>query len=196
MADTHAPPAPPVQRPRVLMIGTAFSAAAVLMVLVGMLGIYLTQRGAVVADGGTWLPKGVTIPLQQPNVMLFTLIASSITVQWAVYAVARNDRINAYLSLGLTFLFGFAFINMASYLYTLMELEIAANSQAVLIYAITGAQIAMLIGAMIFVALMAFRALGGQETARQHDGISAAALFWHVTVLAYAVIWYAIYITK
>jgi heme/copper-type cytochrome/quinol oxidase subunit 3 len=49
---------------------------------------------------------------------------------------------------------------------------------------------------MIFVGLMAFRALGGQQTSRQHDGISAAALFWHAMVVVYAIIWYAIFVTK
>jgi cytochrome c oxidase subunit 3 len=54
----------------------------------------------------------------------------------------------------------------------------------------------MLVGAMVFTGLMAFRALGGQYTSRQHDGVSAAALFWHVQTVVFLFIWYAIYITK
>jgi heme/copper-type cytochrome/quinol oxidase subunit 3 len=54
----------------------------------------------------------------------------------------------------------------------------------------------MLVVAMVFVALMAFRALAGQESRRQHDGISAAALFWHANVLVYCIIWIAIFVTK
>jgi heme/copper-type cytochrome/quinol oxidase subunit 3 len=197
MAATHAlPPAPPVQRPRVLMIGTAFATAATLMLFAGLIGVYLAERAAAVSAGDAWLPEGVTVPLQQPNVMLFTLIAGSVTIQWAVYAVTRDDRPNTYIALVLTFVFGVAFINMASYLYTLMNFDVAANSQGVLVYTITGAHIAMLVAAMAFVALMAFRAFGGQEGSRQHDGISAAALFWHANVLVFAVIWYAIYVTK
>jgi cytochrome c oxidase subunit III len=144
MAATHAlPPAPPVQRPRVLIIGTAFATAATVMVFVGLLGVYLTRRAELLAAGNDWLPEGVTVPLQQPHVILFTLIASSVTVQWAVYAASRDDRVNTYLALAVTFVFGIAVINMASYLYTLMEFEVAANQQAVLVYAITGAHLAM-----------------------------------------------------
>jgi heme/copper-type cytochrome/quinol oxidase subunit 3 len=197
MAATHAlPPAPPLQRPRVLIIGTAFATAATVMVFVGLLGVYLTRRAELLAAGNDWLPEGVTVPLQQPHVILFTLIASSVTVQWAVYAVSRDDRVNTYLALAVTFVFGIAVINMASYLYTLMEFEVAANQQAVLVYTITGAHLAMLVVAMIFIGLMAFRALGGQQTSRQHDGVSAAALFWHAMVVVYAIIWYAIFVTK
>ncbi len=54
----------------------------------------------------------------------------------------------------------------------------------------------MVVIAMIFVALMAFRALAGQESRRQHDGISAAALFWHASVVVYVVIWLAVYVAK
>jgi cytochrome c oxidase subunit 3 len=158
--------------------------------------MYLARRGEFIAEGDVWLPEGVSVPLQQPNVMMCTLLAASITIQWAVWAISRNDRVNTYLALGLTFVFGFAFLNMASYLYSLMEFDVTANQQGVLVYAITGAHIAMLVVAMIFVALMAFRALAGQETGRQHDGIAAAALFWHANVLVFFIIWYAIYVTK
>jgi heme/copper-type cytochrome/quinol oxidase subunit 3 len=54
----------------------------------------------------------------------------------------------------------------------------------------------MLILAMLFVALMGLRALGGQFTARQHDGITAAAVYWYAMVAVFALIWISIYVTK
>jgi heme/copper-type cytochrome/quinol oxidase subunit 3 len=65
-----------------------------------------------------------------------------------------------------------------------------------LIYVITGAHVAMLIAAMVFVALGAFRALAGQYTARQSDGIQAASYFWCATMVMYTLIYYGIYVTK
>ena len=190
------PPAPAVQRPRVLVVGTAFAAAASFMVFVGLIGIYLAARADVIASGTAWLPKGVSIPLQQPNTMFITLIMSVFTMQWAVAAIAKNDRVNAYLAMGLTLMLGIATIVMTTYLWYLMKLDIASGIQGVLIYTITGAHIVMLVVAMIFVALMGLRALGGQFTARQHDGITAAAVFWHAVVAVYALIWISIYVTK
>jgi cytochrome c oxidase subunit 3 len=190
------PPAPAVQRPRVLVVGTAFSAAASFMVFIGLIGIYLAARLDVISSGSAWLPKGATIPLQQPNTMFITLIMSVFTMQWAVAAIAKNDRVNAYLAMGLTLMLGIATIVMTTYLWYLMELDIASGIQGVLIYTITGAHIVMLVVAMIFVALMGLRALGGQFTARQHDGITAAAVFWYAMVAVYALIWISIYVTK
>jgi len=143
-----------------------------------------------------WLPEGSKIPLQQPNTMFITLIMSVIAMQWAVSAIAKNDRVNAYLALGLTLMLGLATIVMTTYLWTLMKLDVASGVQGVLIYTITGAHIVMLVLAMLFVALMALRALGGQFSARQHDGITAAAVYWHTMVAVYALIWISIYVTK
>ncbi len=195
MAVATAPPSPLV-RPRVVMMGTIFAAAGILTFFAALLGIYLTRRAELVSAGDSWLPDDVTIPLQQPTVMLFTLAAACVTVQWAVYSVARNDRRNTYLALGITLVFGIAFINMASYLYGLMGFDVTANQQAVLVYTITIGHLFMLVGSMIYLGLMAFRALGGQETSRQHDGMSAAALFWYANCVVYFFIWLAIYVTK
>jgi len=190
------PPAPPVARPRVLMVATALASAAAVMVFITMLGIYLNERATVIAAGSNWLPQGSTIPLQQPNTIFITLIMSVVTMAWAANAISKDDRPNAFLALGLTFALGAASIVMTTYLWSLMELDIAGGVQGVLIYAITGAHVAMIAIAMLFVALMSIRALGGQFNAREHDGISAAALFWYSMVAVYALIWIIIYVTK
>lgn len=190
------PPAPPIQRPRVLVVGAAFAGAASFMVFIGLIAAYLMTRSDVIASGSAWLPEDSTIPLQQPNTMFITLIMSVLTMQWAVAAIAKNDRVNAYLALGLTFMLGVATIVMTTYLWTLMKLDVASGAPGVLIYTITGLHAVMLVLAMLFVALMALRALGGQFTARQHDGITAAAVYWYVMVAVYSLIWISIYITK
>lgn len=196
MAAHALPAAPPVQRPRVLVVGSAFVSAATIMTFIGLIGIYLTQRAAIIGAGDIWLPKGSTIPLQQPNTMLFTLLMSVVTMQWAVHAIANNDRTNAYLALAITIFFGFATVVMTWYLYGLTSLDISANSQSVLIYTITGLHLMLVVVAMLFIALMAFRALAGSFDARQHDGITAAAVFWYAVVLVYVLIWITIYVTK
>ncbi len=191
-----APP-PPIARPRVVMVATAFASVGCIMFFAGLIGIYLTERATVLGDSGTWLPDKSVFPLTQPNVMLLALLCSSVMIQWAVDAIRRDDRPQAFMALGLTLVFGVAVVNMAAYLYAVLNVDIATKSVVpVLVYTITGAHILMLVGAMIFTGLMAFRALGGQFTSRQHDGVSAAAMFWHAQVAVFVFIWYAIYITK
>lgn len=190
-----APPAPP-QRPRMLLVAATFVSAAAAMVFAGLVGVYVMQRTAMVSAGETWLPDGVHIPLTQPNVMLFGLLMSSITMQWAFSAVRQDDRPHAYLAIGLTILFGVGYVNMTAYLYSQMGLDIDANAQSLLIYTITGAHLVMAVVAMAVLVLMGFRALAGGYSSRQYDGIAAAAMFWHVMVVLFALIWFAVYVMK
>ena len=188
------PPAP--RRPRMLFIGTAFSAAAVVMAFVGLIGIYIKVRAETLAGGTAWLPEGVTIPLTAPNVAFATLLMSVVTMQWAIYAIGNRDRVNGYVGLGLTILLGAAFANSTAYLYSQMGLVIADSVVGVLIYAISGAHLILTIAALLYIGVVALRALGGEYTPRDREGLSSAALFWYATVGVYALIWYVIFITK
>jgi cytochrome c oxidase subunit III len=190
-----APPAP-VARPRVLMVATGFVSAATLMFFIGLVGLYLADRDAVLHGGNVWLPDGAKLALTQPNIMLLTLLMSSVTMQWAVSAIKDDDRTNTYVALGISLFLAVGYLVMAAYNYTIMGLDLNTSAVSVLIYSITGAHIVAVVVAMAFVVLMAFRAFGGQFTSRQHDGISSAAMFWHAQVIAFFFIWYAIYILK
>ena len=196
MAIPALAPLPEPPRPRVVLVGTAFAAASVAMGFLALVGVYLAQRADVLAGGEVWLPEGSSIPLTPPNMAAVTLIMSAVTVQWAVYSIGNNDRINANVAMGLTLVFGFAYLNSAAYLYTQMTLGIRDSIAGLLIYAVSGTHIAITIGAMVFVLIVAFRTLAGQYSSRDREGVAAAALFWHVNVALYLVIWYAVFVTK
>lgn len=189
------PPAAPPARPRVLLIGTALVSGATFMMFAGLIGLYLSQRSAVLAQGGLWLPDGASLPLTPGNIAMATMLLSAVTMWWAVDAVGKNDRPAAYLALGLTIMFGIAVINATSFLYSQMELPVATTT-GLLLYTVTGAHLAMIVGGMVFAAVMTFRTLGGEYHGRDREGLVAAALFWYATIAVQAVIWYAIYITK
>ena len=189
-------PAPDVRRPRVLLIGAAFGAVASALVILTMLAAYLQIRGERLADGVTALPDGVVLPLTPGGMGMTTLAMSAITVAWLVHSLRTADRIHAYLALGVSVLLGIAFINATVYLYQELGMGFTAGGTAALLYAVTGTHLVMTAVGLIFLAVMGFQALGGQLTGRDAEGMSAAALYWYVTVAVYAAIWYGIYITK
>jgi hypothetical protein len=51
-------------------------------------------------------------------------------------------------------------------------------------------------GGIVFVGLMTFRTLGGQYSGRDREGLTAALVYWYVTVAVYAAIWFTIFVTK
>ena len=192
MADaTLALPAATQPRRRELLFGTAFATGGVVMVLVTLLGAYLAARNA---GGVDWLANN-KIPLTQPNMQMLTMVMSVFTMQWAVHSIARDDRPHAYLALGVTLVLGAAFVNQTTFLFKQAGVTMA-QPEGPLFYAVTGTHFAMVIAGLIFIVLMGFRALGGQFSSRQPDGISAAAVYWYACVATYALVWVAVYIMK
>lgn len=191
MADVSlALPPASLPRRRELIIGTAFATAGVVVAMATLIGAYLAAR----AGATEWFAAN-DIPLTQPNMQLLTLGMSVVTMQWAVYSIARDDRSHTYLALAVTLVLGAAFVNQTTFLYHQAAVEMA-SVEGPLFYAVTGGHLAMVLAAMVFLVLMAFRALGGQFSSRQPDGIAAAAVLWHASVAVYAVIWFAVYIQK
>jgi heme/copper-type cytochrome/quinol oxidase subunit 3 len=191
------PPAPP-RRPRVLLVGTTLASAASIALFGGLLAAYFAIRADVVAGGDRWLPDGATIPLAPGNMTMVTLVMSLITVQWAVHAGKLRDRGHAYLALALTVLLGIAHVVQIGFLWTQWELPLNGEPtvQAVLLFTVLGLHVAMVAAALIFLTLMFLRSLGGQFTGRDVEGLSAAAMYWYVTVGIFAVLWYGILIVK
>ncbi len=192
--DNVAAPTP--ARPRVLLIGTALACISAIMGLGSLVAFYAAVRQDVIQSGETWLPSGVTIPLTQPNMMMLTLWFSILIMVWATYSLGVDDRSNMHIALGLIVLMGFGYIAQTMFLLEIMNLGAASDSRASLIYAVIGAHVVYMAIAMLFVAFMGIRTLGGDYSARDREGIYAAAMFWYVGVFLYMIVWLAIYITK
>jgi len=191
-----AAPPPGARRPRVLFTGAAFGAAASALVVLSTLAVYLQVRDDFLASGATTLPDDVLLPLTPGGMGMLTLSMSVVTVMWAVWALRRDDRTHAYLAIGITLLLGVAFVNSTIYLYQQLSLPLTGSATGGLLYVVTGTHLVMVAVGLIFVMVMGFQSLGGQLTGRDAEGMSAAALYWYVTVAVYTVIYYGIYITK
>lgn len=184
-------PAHTAPRRREMLFGTAFATAGLVMVVLTLVGAYVTARNAAGAD---WLAMN-PIPLTQPNMQMAALVLSVVTMQWAVYAIGNDDRTSTYVALGATLLLGTAFVNQSIFLWKFVGVT-GDQPEGPLFYAVTGTHLAMVLAAMVFLLFVAFRALGGQYSSRNPDGIAAAAVLWDAAVALYVVIWVGVYIMK
>ncbi len=189
-------PRPLPRRPRVLFTGAAFGAAASALLVLTTLAVYLQLRADALASGATHLADDFLLPLTPGGMGMVTLSMSLVSVSWAVWALRRDDRPHAYLALGLTLLLGVAFVNSTVYLYQQLSLPLTGSATGGLLYIVTGSHLVMVVVGLVFIMVMGFQSLGGQLTGRDAEGMSAAALYWYVTVAVYTAIYYGIYITK
>jgi len=164
-----------------------------------LLSLYVRTRAEWIAAGeGPWLPRGVKIPLTQPNMIAVTMTLSLITVLWSVSAMRNDDRPNTYIAIGISLLFGFAYLAQTAYLLTIMDMPIGGDPGArpPLFYAVIGTHMVIMLAAMAYLAGMGLRSLGGNYSSRDVEGLQGAALFWFVSVALYFAVWYTIYIVK
>ena len=192
MADM-TPTAP--TRPRSLVVASAFGTGAVLAYFGGLFGIYFSIRADAMAWGTQWFPEGA-IELAPGGMNMATMAVSAITMGWAVHSVLNDDRVHAYLALALTAVMGIAMVNQTAFYIADIGLPIDTSQATTLMFVIVGSHLVMVSVGVLWLGLLLLRALGGQDTSRHRDLVSAAALYWYAVTAIYAVIWIGIYIAK
>ena len=192
-SDTHAlPPAAPAPRRNVMLVGTVFAISAAGMLLAGLLASYFGARQAAQANDVGWVDVTTlpNVPLAMTYVSLFM---SSFTAQWAVSAIKLNDRRQSYTAMALTFLFAAAFVNGLTFCWQELGAKAGDGAFADHMYAVTAVHLLLVIGAALYFAVMAFRALGGQFGPRNAEFVISAVAFWHFVVVAGVVVWWCVW---
>ncbi|MBT5905202.1 MAG: hypothetical protein HOJ86_07165 [Acidimicrobiaceae bacterium] len=192
MAST-VPAAP--TRPRTLVIASAFGTGSVLMYFGGLFALYFSIRADALAWGSQWYPEGA-IQLVPGGMNMATLAMSAITMAWAVQAVLNDDRVHAMIAMALTAVLGIAMVNQTVFYFMDIGLPIDASEAATMLYVIVGSHLVMVAVGVLWLGMLLLRTLGGQDTNRHRDLVSAAALYWYAAVAVYSVIWVGIYIAK
>ena len=181
------------RRANLTMVGTFLAIAAGTMLIGALLGGWLAARDAALTAGSPWLREGVELPNLALAVTYATLLMSSFTAQWAVYAASHDDRKNLYVALGITIVLGLAFLNGLSFVFDELGLEAGMTDVATFTYAVTVTHLLLVIAAMVLFVVMGFRALTGQVSARRRELVAAAAAFWHFTVIAGAAVYLVVF---
>ncbi len=194
MRTTELPAAEAI-RPRTVVVAALLATGAAFMVFAALVSLYVQQRQQAAALGEEWFPSG-TVELGPAGMMMMTLALSIVTVQWAVQAARAEDRPHGFIALGVTLMFGAAVINQFWFVYQDTAFVIDGGRAELLFYAVTGSFIAMLIVAMAMLTVTTIRSLLGPFGRDLAHAVQASALFWHMCVLCYFLVWYVVFITK
>ena len=190
---TTIPTAP--TRPRTLVVASAFGTGSVIMYFGGLFALYFSIRADALAWGTQWYPEGA-IQLVPGGMNMATMAMSAITMGWAVHSVLNDDRVHAMIAIVLTAVLGIAMVNQTVFYFMDIGLPIDASEAATMLYVIVGSHLVMVAVGVLWLGMLLLRTLGGQDTNRHRDLVSAAALYWYATVAVYSVIWVGIYIAK
>ncbi len=190
---TTIPTAP--TRPRTLVVASAFGTGSVIMYFGGLFALYFSIRADALAWGTQWYPEGA-IQLVPGGMNMATMAMSAITMGWAVHSVLNDDRVHAMIAMALTAVLGIAMVNQTVFYFMDIGLPIDASEAATLLFTIVGSHLVMVGVGVLWLGMLLLRTLGGQDTSRHRDLVSATALYWYAAVAVYSVIWIGIYIAK
>lgn len=169
----------------------ALGVAAVVM-LGALLGAWATLR----VDTPVWPPKGFRFEEYYGNTLFVTIAMASLASWWALSGVVKRDRRQASVGLALTIFLELAFINLATYALQASKLSPSSNGFGVIYYALNGTVIAITAAGVAVAGVVVARVLGGQVTKEAPSLAWAAAWFTTFVMVAWAVVYTAIYVVQ
>ncbi|MBI2776974.1 MAG: heme-copper oxidase subunit III [Chloroflexi bacterium] len=198
-ADEHAPLAGLAHDSRGgisnVILGMILFIASEVMFFAGLFAVYFSTRAA----NKPWPPeefKGVLNPLSLILVATVILIISSVTCQLAIRAIRRGDRRGFLRNIGMTFVLGIVFLVLQAYDYSLLfqeGLTLGSGPFGTTYFTLTGFHGAHVFGGVIMLGVILYRGMSGQFSAKHHDAVEAASLYWHFVDVVWIVLFSILY---
>ena len=183
--STTAAPGPA----RVTLLGALALVAADAVVLGTLVAVYFALKSSAVA----WPPKGVRLGTYLPTMVTVTVLMSAFSVQWAVWAIRRNDQRSALVGLIITVVFGLAVVNAEWYMLLRARFGPSKHAYGTLYYTLVGYHLVHVVVAIVALAVVAVRTLAGHFGSDDNDGARAATVFWQFTNVAWLVVLTTLY---
>jgi cytochrome c oxidase subunit III len=180
------------------LLGMLLFIGSEIMFFAGLFAAYFNVR----ARSPVWPPEGIdfinAFPL--PAFVTVLLVASSITMQYAVWGIRRGDRTAMNRALIVTLALGVIFLFLQVYdYYELVShhgFGIDSGIYGTLFYTLTGFHGAHVFGGVVGISVILLRGLQGQFSARHHVAVEAVSAYWHFVDVVWIALFVTIYLLK
>ncbi len=125
------------------------------------------------------------------------LIASSVTCQIGVAAIRRNDHRGFVRAFAITMLMGITFLLLQAFDYSVLfheGLTMGSTTFGTTYFTLTGFHGAHVFGGVLMLAVVVYRGMAGQFSARHHDMVEAVALYWHFVDIVWILLFSILYL--
>jgi len=172
-------------RPPMLAIGVMIWLGSELMFFSGLFAALFTIRAHLVA----WPPKGTHLDVLQSGIFTILLVASSFTMQYAVWLIEHRRRAAARRWVVISLVLGALFISNQVYEWTHLATRWYTNSYGSVFYITTGIH-----GLHVFLGLVAmlfllFRMRGTEGDPGELSTFQGVSYYWHFV----DVVWIGLY---
>jgi cytochrome c oxidase subunit 3 len=125
------------------------------------------------------------------------LVISSFTCQFGVWGIARDDRRAFLRNFAATLALGITFLLMQAYDYGVLfreGLNMGTTTFGTTYFTLTGFHGAHVFGGVIMLAVVVYRGMAGQFSARHHDMVEAVSLYWHFVDVVWILLFSTLYL--
>ena len=177
------------------LVGMLLFIASEVMFFGGLFATYFNARAAVPA--GEWHPPDPGhLDVGLAAVLTVILVASSFTMQFAVWAIRRGDTGGLKLWTAITLGLGVVFLAGQMYDYSQLGFGVADGPFGTTFYTLTGFHGAHVFGGAVGLVIVLARALRGQFSARNHVAVEAVSMYWHFVDVVWIGVFATIYVLR
>lgn len=147
-----------------------------------------------VASHAPWPAPGTTLPKAATGVNTAILVASSLTIHWALSSIKKGNRFGLKAGMLTTFLLGLTFLTVQIVEYIHIGFAPRYAAQSSVFYALTGlhgAHVTVGLGILLMVTIRAFR---GHYSPERHQGMEVPGLYWHFVDIMWIIVYTTVYI--
>jgi len=177
-----------------------FGIISITMLFAGLTSGYIVRQGE-----GKWVQFAMPALFKVSTILI---LLSSVSMQWAVSAIKKNNQRNLKIAISVTALLGIGFVVFqylawsqlvsqgiyfvgqvkdikGAYEYipggkeTSAEIANMGNVAGSFLYVITGLHIAHLVGGLIALFVVLSRAFIGKYSMNNYTGVGVCAIYWH-----------------
>jgi cytochrome c oxidase subunit 3 len=178
-----------------VILGMILFLTSEIMFFAGLFAAYFSTRAA----NNPWPPTEfdhILNPFSLILVATVILVISSVTCQLAVWAIRRGDRTGFIRNIAITFILGIVFLVMQAVDYMILfeeGLTLGSGPFGTTYFTLTGFHGAHVFGGVLMLGVVLYRGLAGQFSAKHHDAVEAASLYWHFVDIVWIILFTILY---
>ncbi len=177
------------------ILGMILFIASEVMFFAGLFAAYFNVR----ASAPVWPPLDnehfhLHGEILLPAVLTSVLVLSSVTCQFAVWAIRRGDRRVMNRAIAITLVLGITFLVGQAYDYSQLGFGLSDGTFGTTFYTLTGFHGAHVFAGAVMLSVILYRGMAGQFSARHHDAVEATSFYWHFVDVVWICLFSILYI--
>ena len=125
------------------------------------------------------------------------LVLSSVTCQLGVWAIRKDDHRGFVRAIAVTLVLGVTFLLLQAYDYSVLigeGLTMGSTTFGTTYFTLTGFHGVHVFGGALMLAVVLYRGMAGQFSARHHDMVEATSLYWHFVDVVWILLFSILYL--